>query len=201
MIQKFFFTKYLLRKNYDYLDFIQFLRGEKSSCLLDTKYFVFNPLIKSLCNQLNIPCNYFKYDNTSGALFISHSYSYDDMKIAWESGDHYSVGKILGYPECCIKAYIDKKLAYAHEHIIYHEFYKEDLWMSEKIDILMYPLHPFRIYNHIPCSWSCEKTLDNNKKRKKIWNYQPNQIFLWIDNDFNFTSTKPNSFLYTIEFN
>ena len=204
MIQKFFFTKYLLLKNYDYLDFIQFLNKQKPSCLLDAKYFAFNPLIKFLCNQLDISCKYFKYDDTSGALFISHIYSYHHLKEAWKDKDHYHVGKVLGYPECCVSAYIDKKLAHAHEHAIYHEFYKEDLWTSETADILMYPLYPFRIYNHIPCSWSCQKTLENNKIRKKIWNYQPDQLFLWIDQDFNFITKKPDSFyptgLHTIEF-
>ena len=83
MIQKFFFTKYLLLKNYDYLDFIQFLNEEKSSCLLDAKYLSFNIYLKFLCNQLNIPYTYFKYDNTSKGLFISYHYSYDYSDNYW----------------------------------------------------------------------------------------------------------------------
>ena len=200
MIQKFFFTKYLLLKNYDYLDFIQFLRGEKSSCLLDAKHLALNPLIKSLCSQLNIPCKYFKYSETGRGLFISYIYSYDDFKRAWESNDHYRIGKILGYPECCIKAYVLNDLSFAHETASYHQFYKEDLWASEKTDILMYPLYPFRIYNHIPCSWTCNKTLKNNKRRKQIWNYQPSSLTLWLNNDFNLITQKPTSFLKMIEF-
>jgi len=200
MIQKFFFTKYLLLKNYDYLDFIQFLNEEKSSCLLDAKYLSFNIYLKFLCNQLNIPYTYFKYDNTSKGLFISYHYSYDYLKKAWENNDHYRIGQILGYPECCIDTYITKKLANAHQNANYHEFYKEDLWKSEKIDILMYPLYPFRIYNHIPCSWTCTKTLENNKRRKQIWNYQPSNLTLWLDNDFKLVTQKPTSFLNKFEF-
>ena len=200
MIQKSFFTKYLLLKNYDYLDFIQFLNKEKSSCLLDAKYFAFNPLIKFLCKRLNIPCYYFKYDTTAHAVFMSHTYSYDHLTGAWRDGDHYHIGKILGYPECCIENYIDYDLASAHQQSIYYKLYKNDLWTSEEVSILMYPLYPFRIYNHIPCSWSCKQTLANNKRRKQIWNYQPHQLSLWIDKDFNLTLKKPDPFLHTIEF-
>jgi len=160
----------------------------------------------SFLKKNNLDKIYFHTDlNLENFLILDNKLYVVDIDLeAWKDKDHYHVGKVLGYPECCVSAYIDKKLAHAHEHAIYHEFYKEDLWTSETADILMYPLYPFRIYNHIPCSWSCQKTLENNKIRKKIWNYQPDQLFLWIDQDFNFITKKPDSFyptgLHTIEF-
>ena len=194
MFPKLFLLKYLLLKKHDYLDFIQFGNKQKPACLLDAR-FALNPLFVYFCKKLHVPLFYLK-DKSDTAIFVSYSISFDIFREAWKNDDHEKIGLILGYPSCCVENYSKNNLATAHSKTSYYELYKKQILRSQLVkkyytNITMYPLDPHRMCSHIPCSWSCVKTLDNNRERKKIWDYQPKRLKLWVDATYNFVTRKP----------
>ena len=96
-----------------------------------------------------------------------------EFRTAFEMGDHVTQGELLGFPKCCT-AFFDK---------VWKEGYVDPIWQAaenseivEKEDRkLVVKAHPFsnpllryagiRVGFHIPCSFSCQETVERATKR------------------------------------
>jgi len=131
-------------------------------------------------------------------------------------GNRILVGKYLGYPECCVKKFTEMIRSNKYTSRI-SEIYKttkgspsgllnnifsfESRLDLEKEPISISKLQNYRIISHIPCSYSCQKSIIMAKRiagiYKKLvnaesWLFIKNLLFstiLYID-DFNFLIVK-----------
>jgi hypothetical protein len=76
--------------------------------------------------------------------------------------DHLRFGDSLGYPECCIKFYRD-----FNNHLVYNNLYQTYKNTKGKPNYLcncLFMDFTYSLIHHIPCSFNCEKTIENSKK-------------------------------------
>jgi len=130
-------------------------------------------------------------------------------------GDPEKTGKLLDYPECCVKKHLyffERNTQYQHPRIIYqshknskkHNFLINNLFnfstrLKDKKDLKRqnqylslnkdYPFHPYHLQfiSHIPCSYDCQESIKIGKKIQLLLKeYAPA-----IEKVVSFTLSKP----------
>ena len=104
-------------------------------------------------------------------VYISKSHEFaEKAKILEEKNDHISLGKILGYPDCCVKFFSDnfpeeskKKNDYvfpALKNSSVRKFPFENNIAIRHMDI--------SLLSHFPCSFNCEKSAEIGKRNLNV---------------------------------
>lgn len=112
---------------------------------------------------------------------------------------HRTVAKFLGFPDCCVDHFIEAW----HNRELIDPMYettcntpeavakdgdREDLWIDESIPPwanVLWRYFGWAFITHIPCSWSCEKSVEIGKVRGEImaengYKDEANALWKWL---------------------
>ena len=90
--------------------------------------------------------------------------SKDHFKALWTClhetrQDHYNTGLMLGYPECCVKFFVEEFKKGNHNPVHRPNNPWTNMFLRDKDIVLL---------NHFPCSSKCEKSIDLAKKNLEL---------------------------------
>jgi len=170
--------------SYDIQDFLGVRLGIKPCARIDTTIERFNKL-KNICKDNGLECEYksnkaFNYINKDSIIvyiakdkkYIDKLYEYD-LKV-----DILNIGRLLGYPECCISSFVNSilknnkppsivninKNSKKSYYILNNLYNFDDVVRENNMDVFMKYIKIrnrskiYRYISHIPCSYDCEES-------------------------------------------
>lgn len=113
---------------------------------------------------------------------------------------HRTVGEFLGFPDCCVDHFIEAW----HDNDMIDPMYettcntpeatakdgdREDLWLDESVPPwanVLWRYFGWAFVTHIPCSWSCEQSVEIGESRGEImaengYRDEANALWKWLD--------------------
>ena len=113
-------------------------------------------------------------NNAENAHIVLYLSKDNPMPLKIAEGDHGAMGRLLGYPICCIRSFMEyhnnpgrimsKEMLRAHERI----YMKSEVLAWPYYLNLMKRHKGYSVLSHIPCSLHCEKTHDIGLRRELL---------------------------------
>jgi len=120
-----------------------------------------------------------------------------ELKNAWEEDpqDHHTIGRLLGYPECCIEFFVenweegiyDPMVQMAEnsgvEPVEEYSDYRHRYVYDVQGEAILNPLLRYwgvRILSHIPCSSTCEESVEVANKRLDLMEELDSETKRWV---------------------
>lgn len=125
---------------------------------------------------------------------------FEEAELEFDPAEkHKTVGGFLGFPDCCTEHFLD---AWHNKEMI-DPMYEtscntpeaiakdgdhEDIWIDEEIEPwanILWRYFGWSFITHIPCSWSCEESLEIGKARGEImaengYRDEANALWKWL---------------------
>lgn len=93
--------------------------------------------------------------------------------------DHYTFGKALGYPQCCLDFFQERNHWNFYNN--YYETYRNTINKPTYLSNGLLRHTPFSLIPHIPCSFNCEASIEYAQKNRRLINEESQEYLQEIE--------------------